>query len=64
MQDWNRAIEIDPSAPEPYINRAVLNLARAEYDQSWQDVDKAQGLGGQLPADFLKALRTASGRQE
>ena len=64
MQDWTRAIEINPSAPEPYINRAVLNFGRAAYDESWQDVNKAQSLGAQLPSDFLRELRKASGREK
>jgi hypothetical protein len=63
MRDWDRAIEINPSVPEPYINRAVLNFGRAEYDESWQDVQKAQSLGAKLPPDFLEELRKASGRQ-
>ena len=64
MKDWDRAIEINPSAYETYINRAVLNFGRAEYDKSWRDVKKARSLGAQLPLDFLEVISKASGRKE
>ncbi len=46
-----------------YYNKAKAYYSKREYDKSWEDVNKAQALGYQIPADFLDELRKASGRQ-
>ena len=65
ISDYTKAIEINPKLPQPYVGRgAVYLFCKREYDQAWDDVHKAQDLGYQVPTQFLKALREASGRQE
>lgn len=46
-----------------YYNRGSNYMTKGEYDQAWEDVHKAQSMEFQVPPDFLKALREASGRE-
>lgn len=60
--DYNKAIEINPNSAKAYGNRAVIYYDMKEYDKAWIDVHKAEGLGLDLGAGFLEALKRASGR--
>jgi tetratricopeptide (TPR) repeat protein len=63
VSDYNKAIEIDPKNARAYSNRGVAYHLKAEYEKAWKDVHKAQSLGFQVPEEFLKELRKASGRE-
>ena len=60
--DFNEALKISPKLVEAYFNRAAAYYQKKEYDKAWEDVNKAQSMDFQIPKDFLKALRDASGR--
>jgi lipoprotein NlpI len=64
LSDFNKAIEIFPGYAWAYLNRGIAYYHMEEYDEAWEDVHKAQNLGYQVPPEFLKALREASGREE
>lgn len=61
---YSKALEIYPRDAWAYYRRGYTYYFKKEYDKSWEDVNKAQGLGYQIPADFLNELRKASGRQK
>jgi len=60
--DFNKTLEINPKLVEAYYNRAAAYYQKQEYDKAWEDIQKAQSMDYQIPQDFLKALRDASGR--
>jgi len=60
--DFTKSLEINPKLVEAYYNRAAACYQKQEYDKAWEDVRKAQSMDYQIPQDFLKALRDASGR--
>jgi len=64
ISDFNKALEIDPSLAEAYFNQGRAYYFKNEYDRSWKDIRKAQDLGYKIPAEFLEALRRASGKNE
>jgi len=59
---FTKEIESQPQYFGVYYNRAVAYYFNQEYDKSWQDVYKAQALGGKFNPEFIEALRKASGR--
>ena len=61
--DFNKALEINPGYADAYYNRGIVYYSKKEYAKSWDDIKKAQGLGGQVPPEFLEDLRKALGRQ-
>jgi Flp pilus assembly protein TadD len=61
---FNKAIELDPSDPRAYNNRAVAYFIKTKYEAAWGDVHKAQNLGYKVHPAFLNALRQASGRKK
>lgn len=63
IEDYDRALEINPSYAEVYNNRAIVYYCKGEYDKAWLDIHKAQGLGIQVNPQLLELLRQASGRQ-
>ena len=60
--DFNKTIEIRPGHAQAYLGRLMVFYNKRDYDKAWDDVRKAQSLGLQVPASFLKDLREASGR--
>jgi len=60
--DYNKALEINPRFAESYYGRGVCYYSQKQYDKSWEDVNKAQGLGLTIPPEFLNGLIKASGR--
>ena len=67
ISDFTEAIELNPYLPVTslaYVNRAVTYYHKEEYDKAWEDVHRAQSLGLQIPPEFLKMLREASGREK
>ena len=63
ISDYTKALEINPRDAGVYINRGYTYYLKKEYDKSWEDVNKAQNLGYQIPPKFFEDLRKASGRQ-
>ncbi len=59
---FNKSLETNPKHAEAYISRGRAYYFRAEYDKSWEDVNRAQAWGYEIPAEFLDELRRASGR--
>lgn len=64
MADYEKAIELDPKLPGAYVGRAVVRYTQEDYDGSWEDVHKAESLGGEFWPAFLEALKERSGRTE
>ena len=64
MQDYNKALEIDPNLADAYVGRAVIRYMQNDYDGSWQDVHKAESLGGKFWPSFMEALKTSSKRDK
>lgn len=61
---YSKALEIYPMDAWAYYRRGYTYYYKEEYDKSWEDINKAQALGYQIPVDFLNDLRHASGRQK
>jgi tetratricopeptide (TPR) repeat protein len=62
--DFSKTLEIDPRDAEAYYSRAVCYYYQRGYEKSWEDVNKAQGLGLTIPPEFLFDLRRASGTEK
>lgn len=62
--DFTKALDLNPKIYDAYYNRAAAYYQKKEYDKAWEDVHKAQGMGYEIPPDFLMALREASGKKE
>ena len=62
--DFTKALELNPKLVGAYFNRAAAYYQKKEYDKAWDDVHKARSMDYQIPPDFLKALRDASGREK
>ena len=52
---------MNPKYAMAYNNRGIAYYHKGEYDKAWEDVHKAQSLGLQVPPEFIKDLREASG---
>ncbi len=61
---FTKEIEGKPQYFGAYYNRAISYYFDQEYDLSWQDVYRAQALGGKFKPEFIEALRKASGRDK
>ncbi len=57
LAEYNQSIEKDPKYCLPYANRARLYYQTKQYDLAWQDVQKAQSLGGQMDPQFIETLQ-------
>ena len=64
VADCQKAIEISPKATEPYFVRARVHFLSRDYDKAWQDVKKAEELGGKTEPQFLDDLKKSSGRDK
>ncbi len=62
--DLSKAIELDPGKIEAYANRAVVRFMKKDYEGSWQDTHKVEGLGGTMWPSFLEALKASSGQKK
>jgi Tfp pilus assembly protein PilF len=63
IDDFTKALEIDPKSAGAYYYRATAYYFKKEYDKSWRDIKKAQDLGYKIPPKFLENLRKASESQ-
>lgn len=65
IADFTRAIEIEPNNPRSYgSSRAWAYFDKGDYAKAWEDVHKAESLGGTIDPDFLEKLKKASGREK
>ncbi len=64
LPDYDKAIELDPKLTDAYVGRAVIRLVNKEYDKCWEDVHKAESLGGQFWPSFMEALKEGSKRDK
>ncbi|MDD5731028.1 MAG: tetratricopeptide repeat protein [Candidatus Omnitrophica bacterium] len=62
IEDCGKAIEIDANNPYFYKNRALAYFSKKEYESSWKDAHKAESFGFKLNAEFIEALKSASGK--
>ena len=62
--DYGMVIQLDPKAAEAYTGRAVAYFFKNDYDKSWEDVHKAEELGGQFWPSFKEALKSSSKRDK
>jgi tetratricopeptide (TPR) repeat protein len=44
LADFDRAIDLNPRAPVPYVNRAEVHRLRGEYDEVIADASRAMGI--------------------
>ncbi len=56
LLDFNKAIKLNPRYPQAYSNRAIVHYMLREYGKAWQDVRQAEGLGGAVNPNFIRAL--------
>ena len=61
IADFTKAVEIDTRCAEAYFQRSLAHYAKGAYDEALADVGKVQDLGLSVAADYLEALRAASG---
>jgi len=61
---FSNAIKKTPNFAGAYYNRAIAYFYKNQYEQSWQDVHKAESLGCKFSADFLASLKKASQREK
>ncbi|MGO8704777.1 MAG: tetratricopeptide repeat protein [Candidatus Brocadiia bacterium] len=64
IRDFDRAISLNPDYAFAYFNRGVARYHLKEYGRALEDVRMCEKLGVVPPADFLKSLKQAAGRQE
>ncbi|MCX5700473.1 MAG: tetratricopeptide repeat protein [Candidatus Omnitrophica bacterium] len=64
IADYSKAIEMQPDFDYSYYLRAIAYANKKEYNKSWADVHKAEGLGYPVKPEFLAELKKASGRDK
>jgi len=62
LAEFTKALEINPRNADAYHNRAKAYFYKKDYDKTWADIKQAQSLGFKPDAEFLQALRKASGK--
>jgi tetratricopeptide (TPR) repeat protein len=62
IADYTMALAIAPGSVEAYYGRAKAYFYKKDYDKTWADIKQAQSLGFKPDAEFLQALRKASGK--
>lgn len=60
ITDFTMAIRLKPDHARAYYYRAVEYFNLKEYDKSWEDVRKAQGLGYKVDPNFVRKLSEKS----
>jgi S1-C subfamily serine protease len=53
VRDYTEAIELDPTRPSAYTNRAGAYLLLSQYDKAIADCEEAIRLNGKLPQTYL-----------
>jgi protein O-mannosyl-transferase len=62
--DYNQAIACKPDFAQALGNRAMAYFELQAYEQSWQDLRTAEGLGFRFSPEFIQDLQKASTRKE
>jgi tetratricopeptide (TPR) repeat protein len=60
ISEFDSQLESNPYNARAYYERALVYYNKGEYDKAWQDVRRAQSLGYEVPAEFLKLLSETS----
>ena len=60
ISELSRVLEKNPQNARAYYERGLVYYEKGQYDRAWQDVRKAQSLGYDVPAEFLRLLSEAS----
>lgn len=60
ISEFDALLENNPHNARAYYERGLVYYNKGEYDKARQDVRKAQGLGYEVPAEFLRLLSEAS----
>ena len=63
-RDYGRVTEINPADASAWRGRAFCRYRLKDYAGAWADVESCRRLGGSFPEEFLKALASASGREQ
>ena len=61
ISELSRVLEKNPQNARAYYERGLVYYEKGEYDKARQDIRKAQSLGYDVPAEFLRLLSEASG---
>jgi len=67
IEIFSDAIKNNPNDAGAYYNRAVAYFHKKDYENSWQDVHKAETLGIKIDSTFtglVDKLKKASGREK
>lgn len=60
ISELSRVLEKNPQNARACYERGLIYYDKGEYDKAWEDVRKAQSLGYQVPAEFLRLLSETS----
>jgi tetratricopeptide (TPR) repeat protein len=61
VSELSRTLEKNPQNARAYYERALVYYDKGAYDKARQDARKAQRLGYEVPAEFLRLLSEAPG---
>ena len=59
LEDYSRAIELEPETPDAWNGRARCHFRLKDYDRARADLAEFVRLGGQPHPDLVKALSAA-----
>ncbi len=57
VQEFDKAIQLDPKYAKAYRNRAMVSYDKTDYQSSLSDLEKARSLGYHVDEDFIKMVR-------
>jgi len=63
-RDYGRVAEINPDDASAWRGRAFCRYRLKDYAGAWADVESCRRLGGAVSEEFLRALASASGREQ
>lgn len=59
ISEFDFQLETNPYNARIYYERALVYYNKGEYDKAWQDIQRAQSLGYEVPTEFLQLLSEA-----
>jgi tetratricopeptide (TPR) repeat protein len=62
LQDYTKAIELQPGYVLAYINRAGCLYLLHHYDQAWEDLQMCRKYGVTAPPELVQKVAHAMGR--
>jgi len=60
VEHYTQALAMAPSFADAYLNRAMLRFSAGDFRAAWEDLQRAQQLGCQLPDGMLAAYGAAA----